>query len=185
MNILLNLLPEDEKTRLKERVRSRFVFSQMLMILFFFGLYGCMLVGAFLFLERNEASFEGTTQQLESGESRKELGEIEKKFQEVNQKVSVATLLDREHFHFSTLLDRVEKVLPPGVVLTSFSTKDYAVTLSGKALERDDMVVFEKNLHDEACFMDIDIPASAWLSPKDISFQIGFTVKKECLKTNL
>jgi hypothetical protein len=43
MNILLNLLPEDEKTRLKERVRSRFVFSQMLMILFFFGLYVCMI----------------------------------------------------------------------------------------------------------------------------------------------
>lgn len=185
MNILLNLLPEDEKTRLKERVRSRFVFSQMLMILFLFGLYGCMLVGAFFFLERNEASFKGTTQQLESGESRKELGEIEKKFQEVNQEVTVVALLDREHFHFATLLDLVAKSLSPGIALTGLSTKDYAVNLSGKAPARDDMVLFERNLRGESCFIDIDIPDSTWLSPKDISFQIGFSVKKECLKTSL
>ncbi len=182
MNILLNLLPEDKKSFLKERVRSRFVFSQMLMVLFFHGMYVLILVGAFFALEHNESSFQGATQQLALKDSHKELLEIEKKFQEVNKKVEVAVKLNAEHLHFTQLLSRLERVLPPGVVLSSVSTKDFVVSIAGKAAERNDMVLLEKSLNEESCFTAIDIPPAVWLSPKDIAFQISFSVKKECLK---
>lgn len=182
MNILLNLLPEDKKAFLKERVRSRFVFSQMLMVLFFHGMYVLILVGAFFALEHNESSFQGVTQQLESKESHKELLEIEKKFQEANKKVEIATKLNGEHFHFTKLLLILDRIFPTGVTLSSVSTKDYLVSLSGKATERSDIVLLEKNLNGESCFTSIDIPPSVWLSPKDIPFQISFSVKKECIK---
>lgn len=182
MNILLNLLPEDKKTFLKERVRSRFVFSQMLMILFCHAMYLLILLGAFFALEHNEASFQGVTQQLESKESHKELLEIEKKFQEVNKKVEIATKLNGEQLHFSGLLLMLDHILPAGVKLSSVSTKDFVVNISGKAAERNDIVLLEKNLNGESCFTSIDIPPSVWLSPKDIVFQISFAVKKECMK---
>jgi len=182
MNILLNLLPEDKKAHLKERVRSRFVFSQMLMLLFFQGFYIFILVGAFFALRYNETSFQNATQQLESGDNRRSLVEIEKKFQEVNKKVEVAVLLDLEHLHFTDLLLIFERALPAEVTLSSVATKEYEVSFSGKAAERNDIVTLEKNLSAEPCIVAVDIPPSTWLSPKDISFQIGFSVKKECVK---
>ena len=182
MNILLNLLPEDKKSFLKERVRSRFVFSQMLMVLFFHGMYILLIGGAFFALEHDESSFQGATQQLTAKESYKELQEIEKKFQEVNKRVEIASKLNGEHLHFTELLLRLDRVIPAGVTLSSVNTKDYVVSMSGKASERSDMVLLEKHLNEESCFMVIDIPPSVWLSPKDIVFQIGFSVKKECLK---
>jgi Tfp pilus assembly protein PilN len=181
MNILLNLLPEDKKAHLKERVRSRFVFSQMLMLLFFQGFYVFILTGAFFALQHNESSFQGVTQRLESGDSRKSLMEIEKKFQEVNKKVEIAALLNREHFHFTELLVKLEQALPSGIALSGITTKDYRIDFSGKANERNDIVLLEKNLNGESCFTAVDIPASTWLAPKDIVFQISFSVKKECI----
>jgi Tfp pilus assembly protein PilN len=133
-------------------------------------------------LEHNESSFQGATQQLESKDSHKELLEIEKKFQDVNKRVEVATKLNGEHFHFTQLLEKLDEVLPLGVTISSVSTKDYLVSLSGKAAERNDMVLLEKSLNGESCFTTIDIPPSVWLSPKDIAFQISFSVKKECMK---
>lgn len=182
MNILLNLLPEDKKSHLKDRVRSRFVFSQMLMILFFYGLYVVMLAGSFFSLQHNETSFQGMSRQLESGGSRKELLQIEKKFQEVNREVEVVATLNRGHLHFTELLLKIDHALPLGITLTSLSTKDYAVSMAGKAADRNDAVILERNLNDEACFTSVNIPPSTWLSPKDISFQIDFSVKKECIK---
>ncbi len=182
MNILLNLLPEDKKIFLKEKVRSRFVFSQMLMVLFFHGMYIVVVAGAFFALERDELSFQGTTRQLASEESHQELLEIEKKFQEVNKKVEIAIKLNTEHLHFTELLARIDRVLPAGVTLSGVNTKDYVVSIAGKAPERSDMVLLEKNLSEESCFASVDIPPSVWLSPKDIAFQISFSVKKECLK---
>ena len=182
MNILLNLLPEDKKAHLKERVRSRFVFSQMLMLLFFQGFYIFILAGAFFALQYNESSFQSTTQKMESGDSRKALLEIEKKFQEVNKRVEIATMLDREHFHFTDLLLVFERALPTGITLTSMTTKDYEVSFSGKAEERNNIVLLEKKLNEESCIASVNIPSSTWLSPKDIDFQISFSIKKECIK---
>ncbi len=182
MNILLNLLPEDKKAFLKEKVRSRFVFSQMLMLSFLHGLYVCILIGAYFSLEHNESSFQGMSQQLESGESRKSLLEIETKFQDINKQVAVVTLINREHLHFTKLLSLLGQTIPPGVKLSSVSTKDYVVSLTGKAAKRNDMVALEKSLNEESCFAAVDIPPSVWLSPEDISFQIGFSLNKECIK---
>ena len=184
MNILLNLLPEDKKAHLKERVRSRFVFSQMLMFLFFQGFYVFVLAGSFFILEHHELTFQDTTHKLESNDSRKNLLEIDKRFQEVNKKVEVVALLNQSHFHFTTLLTKLEQVLPSGVVLSGVATKDYSISISGKADNRSDIVLLEKNLNGESCFSSVDIPGATWLSPRDISFQISFLVKKECIQYN-
>ena len=119
MNILLNLLPENKKLYLKERVRSRFVFSQMLMLLFFLGLYIVILTGAFFSLQYSETSFQDTTRQMELDANRKMLAESEAKFQEVNRKVDIVARLNQEHFHFTELLIKLEQKNSWGTVICS------------------------------------------------------------------
>lgn len=79
----------------------------------------------------------------------------------------------------SKILEKISGTLPSGIYLnTIFWQKSTSqVGLSGKALSREILLDFKKNLESREEFTDVYFPASVWLESVDIDFQATFKVK--------
>ncbi len=184
MNILLNLLPEERKEILKENVRSRFVLSQVFFYFFLEIFYLGILIGA-LFIVKFEQ--ENVSIGIESHEDsdRKKITEMEKSFRDVNERTTLVLKGQSDHLYWTRFLLLLQKKFPQGVALSDLSTKEYHVTLSGEADIRDHLLEFESRLKSESCFLDVNVPIANLVSRQDISFQIEFDLRKDCIRENL
>lgn len=183
MRVLLNLLPEEGRVRIRRSYYNRFFFWQSLFLLLITVFYLCLL-GSIFFILRSErmsverADADRTASQVEA----RELGSYEEKFREVNRIAEQANRFDREHLQWTELFLRLDRSVPKNIAFTSLSTKDYQVFVSGRALARNDFLELEKRLREEACFTDFKVPVSNLFSEKNVDFQIDFSVREECIK---
>lgn len=183
MRVLLNLLPEEGKTRIRRTYYNRFFFWQSLFLSAIVVFYVCLLGSIFYVLHENRT----TAERVESDRAAtqveaKELGAYEEKFREVNRIAEQSNRFDREHLLWTELFVRLDRSVPEHVAFTSLSTKDYTVFVSGRARTRDDFLGLEKRLKDDPCFTDFNAPVSNLFSDKDVDFQIDFSMKEECIK---
>lgn len=185
MNILLNLLPEERKEILKQNVRSRFVLSQMFFYFFLELFYLAILMGAFFVVKFEQQSFVSETESGAEQSDRKKISEIEKSFRETNERTSFVLTMQSEHLRWTKFLLLLQEKFPDGVALSSLSTQDYKVILSGEADIRDHLLLFESRLKSEHCFENVNVPIANLVSKEDVSFQINFDLKKECIREKL
>ncbi len=183
MRVLLNLLPEEGRIRIRRRYYNRFFFWQSLFLLLIVVFYLFLLGSIFYLLHENRLSVERaeadrTATQTEA----KELSAYEEKFREVNRIAEQANRFDREHLLWTEFFVRFDRLVPKNIAFTNLSTKDYQVFIAGRALSRDDFLELEKRLRSEECFTDFKVPVSNLFSEKDVDFQIDFSVKETCIK---
>ncbi|MBP9751901.1 MAG: hypothetical protein KBD19_03510 [Candidatus Moranbacteria bacterium] len=183
MRVLLNLLPEEGKTRIRWTYYNRFFFWQSLFLFSIGVFYTCMLGSIFYVLHENRMTAERSeTDRAATQVEAKELGAYEEKFREVNRIAEQSNRFDREHLLWTELFVHLDRSVPEHIALTSLSTKDYSVFVSGRARTRDDFLQLEKGLKDDPCFTDFNAPVSNLFSGEDVDFQIDFSVKDECIK---
>lgn len=184
MKTLLNLLPEEKKDAIQNRLRSRFLLWQLFLVFVLEIFYLSMLVSTYLILDFQLKSLQGIGQNVgqSSGSDERRLSEYEKKFQDTNTQVDIVERIDRSHLHFSRIFLLLDTLTPPGIIVNQLKTEEYRVSLSGKAAKREDLLLFDKQLKDSMeCITDVAIPVSNLFSQVDIDFQLDFSVKQECL----
>ncbi len=184
MKILLNLLPEEEKNLVQTRLRSRFLLWQLFLLFLLEMFYFTILIGMYLILDFQFRSLEslGTNQNVPVSVQGEKLNQYEKKFRDTNEQVLTIGKIERSHFHFTQIFLLLDTLLPPGVTVSALNTKEYVVSLSGKATTREDLLLLDERLKGSECITDVNIPLSNLFSQQDIDFQIDFQIQPECLR---
>lgn len=183
MRVLLNLLPEEGRTIIRRKYYARFFFWQSTLLLFTEAFYLLMLGGVFLVVrEKHTLAEEAEAERARTQSSAAALTSYESKFRDANRLAEQSNRFDAEHLYWTELLRHLDRVVPPGVSLSTLSTKEYQVFIVGMAEERDDFLELEKRLKEESCLFDFTAPVTNLFSQKNVEFQIDFFIKQECLK---
>lgn len=127
------------------------------------------------------------SKKIESVENAKQsaLDTYQKKFKETNMTVGIIKKISDNHFSFSQIFPLLDSLIPEGIVIDQISTKNYTVSLKGKANTREHFLMLDAKLKESACTENVNIPLSSLFSQENIEFQIDFEIKKECLKKTL
>ncbi len=185
MKTLLNLLPEDKKDLVQNRLRSRFLLWQLFLFFVLEVFYFLALVSMYLILNFQLGSLQSIADNARTSSQgeEKRLITYEEKFQEVNKKIDLIGSVDRSHVYFSQVFHLLDALTPNGITVDHMSTKDYTVSLFGRANKREDLLSFNERLKGAPeCITDVTIPLSNLFSQEQIDFQVDFTLKPDCLK---
>lgn len=112
----------------------------------------------------------------------RELKIYEEKFSEINSKISSISKFQEYHLHWARVFYELSALVPEGVFVSGLTTKDYQVSLVGKAKTRDDLLSFQEKIKSSGCFTEVDIPLSNLVSKENVDFQIDFKLQKNCLR---
>ncbi len=185
MKTLLNLLPEEKKDAIQNRLRSRFLLWQLFLVFVLEVFYLSMLVSTYFVLDYQLKSLRGLedSSPIATAGDEKRLGEYERKFEETNAEVETVARIEASHLHFSQVFKILDPLLTDGVTISQLATVEYTVSLSGLANTRDDLLRLDERLKSATeCISNVNIPISNLFSQNDIEFQMDFVVHSSCLK---
>jgi len=186
MKTLLNLLPEENKKNIQRKMHFRFFLWQLFLCFALEIFYASIFVGIFIVLD-----FQLKNLKIIEQENNKTQGEqmtldvYQNKFKEINTTVDVIKNIQDNHFFFTQIFLLLDTLVPQGVIVDNLVTKNYTVSLTGKAMKRDDLLAFDALLKQSECVENVDMPISNLFSQENIVFQVDFGIKKECLKKPL
>lgn len=185
MKTLLNLLPEEKKEIIQNKLRFRFLLWQLFLIFLLEIFYLSVLVGMYLILDFELQSLEKISNSSQSSYTQeKKLAEYEKKFRDVNTQTDIIGKIERSHLHFTNVFLLLDTLLPKGITVSGLSTKEYTVSISGKAQKREDLLLLDGQLKGSSCITNVNIPLTNLFSQENIDFQLDFQVSSECLQKN-
>ena len=116
-----------------------------------------------------------------SGKEYKQVEEFQREVKEMSKLVSEVEKIQKGQLFWSHLGEVMNRNIPNGVMLENLTTKEYGVSFFGKSKTRGELVQLKEALEKEKCISDLNFPLSNLISKEDISFQINFEMKKECL----
>lgn len=181
---MINLLPPKEKEKIALEMVKRKVIILWFLVLFFLV---CLILILFSVKIYSQSQIE--SQKLVLAEAKKELEHSE--IRELETKVNSANLIFtklnsfyQEKIYFSEILEKISKIIPPGISLNNFSSqlssvgeeKVIKVSLSGFAKTRENLFEFKQILEKEPGFKEISFPPQNWVKPADIDFSVTFTI---------
>lgn len=186
---MINLLPVEEKQRIRRLYRSRVIIVSLaaLSALFVTGALG--LVPSYLSaLARYESAVlsSGGTEQKSAGE---EEPALLKETKEINRKADLLIKGASDHLP-GTLLREVIAKKPPGILFADFSYaspqtgkdgkgKPAEITASGVADTRDTLLSFVNTLNAREVFSSVDLPISNFVKDRDLPFTLRMEVKQK------
>lgn len=182
MKINLNLLSAQRIEAIKESKKMRIILKWGVEIM------GILLVVFILLLNINyilKTNLNFTVENFGKNGLDSKYAEMERygqKIKELNSKTQDIKDIQEGQIYWSKLFLKLNGILNSDVILTNFSNKDFAIFLVGKAKTRDALVSLKNSLENEECFQDINLPLSNLVSRDNVTFQIEFIVKEECVK---
>ncbi|NTW26957.1 MAG: PilN domain-containing protein [Candidatus Moranbacteria bacterium] len=182
MKIYLDLLPKEIKTELKRKKRFRRILHEEFLFLLPLVLFIVILGNIYYLLMLSHNTSVAAKSQAESQDKYQELSSYEKKFKEVNDNSAKLLKIQSLHLYWANIFNKVGTILPDGISITNFSTKDFQIFLVGKARNRDTLLNFKAALESETCFANINVPLSNLVVKENIDFQMDLTINKDCLK---
>jgi hypothetical protein len=90
--------------------------------------------------------------------------------------------IKKDQVYWSAFFDKMNGIVFPGIDVFSISNVDYSITILGRSLTRDDLILFKEKLEKDSCFSSVDLPLSNLVDKSNIEFQIDFEISKDCLK---
>jgi hypothetical protein len=187
MKTLLNLLPEGKKESIERRLLSRFLLWQLFLLLLLQVFYLTIVICTYLVLDFQLRSLEALEKNamIASQSEVDRLDTYEQKFDNINKQVGVIGAIDRSHIYFSKVFTLIDPLLPAGVTVANLTTKEYTISLFGRAETREQLLELDENLKNGGqCFEKVAIPLQNLFSQEDIDFQVDFTLAPECLKND-
>ncbi len=184
MKICLNLLPEEKKKKLKRKKTFWLIIRQEVLFLFAVVFLITLLLSTNFILKIQLEGMGSTDAPEQFRQSYQDIQTYENKFKETNEKTAAFLKIAKSHFYWSAILDRLSSVTPDGISISSLITKDYQISLAGKAKSRDDLLKLQENVGKDDCFNNINVPLSNFVTKENIDFQVDFNVKPDCLRQN-
>ncbi len=184
MKTLLNLLPEEKKESIQGRLRSRFLLWQLFLLFLLEIFYLVILISIYLILDFQLRGLNEVTENTMFSQSEAtRLNTYEQEFKMANNTVDVIGKIDRSHLYFSEVFLLIDALVPDGIVVNRLATKDYVISLYGRAAKREQLLLFDEKLKNSGkCITNVTIPIQNLFSQEDIDFQVDFTIAPECLR---
>lgn len=197
--IKINLLSPSDKENFKwEKINNLIkgwtIWMLLVQIVFF---------AAFLFaveyLKIEKSAVTSQLEQIKNKEATKEIDSIEKELRTYAAKIDDIAELKDSHLHWSYVLAEIIGNMPSGVRLEGFSAQEvvavkedkkkpaeeerYKIDISGNALTRNDLLIFEGTLKNSELFFGLEYDDSNYVKSADVDFRYSFYIyKKDLLK---
>lgn len=184
MKIFLDLLPKQRKLEIRRKKIFRMILRTEFLFLLPLFIFIIVLFNIFYLVSIDRKTLESAQQNTRSQDKYQELSTYEEKFKQVNENSSLLLKLGAGHLHWTTVFEKLNSMLPNGVVISDFSTKNYKILLLGVSKNREVLLNFKSELEKDACFENINVPLSNLVVKENIDFQMDFSIKKECLKNS-
>lgn len=181
MKIFLNLLPPERKESLVNAFYAKTFLAHLVVVAGLFLLVDVAL-GMYFFRSLQQEQQAIAQAGVNNTAAQEEYRSYQETFETINQKTRSADGYLTVHTSFSWLLSEIEGALPGGVRVQKLVTKEYQVLLSGTADTREAFLQMEAALKRDGCFTQFNAPLSNLFTETDVSFQIDFMVKEECLR---
>lgn len=182
MKIKINLLPSYNKEEIARSVYFRAVLGWELSLLLIVSTGIVFLFGINYLLDLNLQLVSKGINSNSDNAKYETMKYYENKFSEINTKLSKISDITRGQVYWSELFLKLNNTVPDSVEISGLSTKNFSVSLAGKAKTRDDLLLFKESLDKEECFEDVNLPLSNLVSKEDVVFQIDLKIKKDCIK---
>jgi Tfp pilus assembly protein PilN len=181
MEININIIPDYKKEEISQTKRLWSVLKLGLVLVFISIVFLLFLLGLNKTLDLNLQSVALGQETGKDKEQYDKIRTLDEKFSGINSDVNEVMSIKRDQLYWSKLFILMKDKVPGGVELTGLINKDYNVSLSGKADNRDSLISFKESLEKEDCFSDINLPLSNLVERDNIVFQMDFQIKEECL----
>lgn len=182
MKILLNLLPREQKRATERHVRFRMIVAQGSALLLLAGFYCAILLGISFLLSSQLKSDVDTSKQTESqSKALADIATYESAFRAANTKSAELSRILAQHVAWKEFFRALDENVPSDIVITNVLSKDYQVTLSGTAKNREALLEFQRNMNNSSCFSESSVPLSDLLEKENIDFALSATIQEECL----
>lgn len=179
---MFNLLPKNLKEKIKAEYKIR-----LLIVIFIFVIFTQMLFAVFLFPSwlvsyQKEKEVLAETENLNQNKSGPDADSTASIIALTNLKLNIINTV-LKYPEAALFLETIIKSKTPGVSLyqfiyTSTGGSGANISVSGLSLNRQDLVLFAKNLSDSAKFRTVDLPVSNLTKDKDLSFSINLDILK-------
>lgn len=181
MRIYLDLLPDERKQEKKKKKLFKKILRQELRFFMPVVSFIIILTAININLKIQLDSLDNIYSAEQSRGGYKNLKEYEDKFREINMKTSSIAKFQERHLYWSALFYNLSNLIPEGVFINGLSTKDYQVSLTGKAKTRENLLSFQEKIKASDCFSEVNVPLSNLVNRENVDFQIDFKLKKNCL----
>jgi Tfp pilus assembly protein PilN len=177
MFLKLNLLPPEEKKKIKLLQFSNLLVSFGFWLLFLMIIFSLLMVSVFVFLHIISNAQSGLMEQREKNEKTQALFEVEEKISETNKSINQIYKKQEEMIVWTPILEKTSEIIPEGVYLNAFSYNKSSerVNISGYAETREALLEYEKNLKESEYFKEVESPLSNIIKKEDIEFSFQIT----------
>lgn len=182
MKTYIDLLPEGKKNEIQGDRAFRTIVWQEISVVFLMCFFLVILVMINFALDIQLKGVESAFQGEQALKGHQEIKSYEDKFREMNTRLVLTAKIQSSHLEWVPVLTKLSQLFPDGVYLNGIATRDYRISLLGKAQKREDLTKFLDAIKGSDCFVNLNSPLSNLVSREDIDFQIDFDIKKECLK---
>lgn len=170
----INLLPLSRRTALALEREFAIVRQSFLLVLSVFAVAFLVLSGAKVLLNQNLQQEQEASSALQKAalEQRGEL--LDQRIQEFNSSLSSIKAIQRSYTKWTTVLADLARILPRGIVLSTFEANKPSGTFSikGTAAARSDLLAFQQALAELPTFVDMSTPVSNLLERENIAFEL-------------
>jgi len=174
----INLLPPQQKKRLKLRIYYQNIISSGFILLLLILFLVVFLAGFLIFLNFRYRVIENriTVEQSKIIQTQT-VKEMEKKLKDLNRELEELREIETERSNLYSILDNISQNLLVGVRVYSLEINRNSgmVTVTGFSHTRENLLTIKKILENSPNYKNIDFPLSNLANPKDINFRFSFT----------
>lgn len=182
IDIKLNLIPPEQKKKIKKNRRLKKIFKAEIVLTCIMLVLTGTLFSFYYILNMELNSQIALSSDMEKADQFDKIKNYDKQFSEANNRIKQIIAVDKAQLYWSGVFVKLSQLALSGITIKSIKTQDYQMTISGTADTRDNLLSFKDNLDKEDCFSDVNLPLSSLVNKTDVDFQIIFDVDDKCLK---
>jgi len=182
----INLLPEYEKKKLKQKENLKKIFLILIYILIFFLVLILILYSLKIYISFKIDSLQKLVLEKEKEFEERYLRTFEKEIEEINENLLKIKKFKEREILTIPILEKISSLIPDSIYLTNLSFQKISqqeeegkikifaeIQIAGWASNREDLFYFRKALEKEKDFQNVYFSLSSWVKPRDIDFSLS------------
>lgn len=175
-----NLLPPKEKKEIEIANLSRFIAFVSAQLLALLAVFVILLLTTYFYLSTLVKAQDRLIEIEQKDTRTQRLADIEGMIKQTNQIIDHVFANQKKTILLTPILEEITRIVPTGVYLTNFSyqRETNQIKISGRADQREDFLLFQKNISEDALFTELESPLSNLLKQKEVDFNFSFKIKE-------
>lgn len=183
----INLLPEYEKKKFKQKENFKKFFLILIYILIFFLVLILILYSLKIYISFKIESLQKLVLEKEKEFEEKYFRSFEKEIEQINENLLKIKKFEEREILIIPILEKISSLIPDSIYLTNLSFQKISqqeeegrikifaeIHITGWASNREDLFYFRKALEEEKDFRNVYFSLSSWVKPRNIDFSLSF-----------